>query len=201
MIGVPVGTKRLGLWLLCSVVAALVAIVLSLLTYDFGVFLFLLLLWPALAGCAVILALVLLVGAVTSSKRRLFCLAALGVLLTFIGTYFAMELGGKRTRNEIRWTLLWFYRSRELKAEVLAQPEPPQGELRSFDWDGWGMAGQDTEVYLVFDPTDRLSAAAKSGRPGKFPGIPCEVPQVYKLERHWYSVLYYTNEIWDYCGR
>jgi hypothetical protein len=58
------------------------------------------------------------------------------------------------------------------KAEVLAQPSVT-GELKHIEWDGWGCAGQDTTAYLVFDPTDSLSAAAREHRPGKFNGIPC----------------------------
>jgi len=51
-------------------------------------------------------------------------------------------------------------------------------------------------VFLVFDPTDSLSAAAKSHSPGKFKGIPCEVPLVRRLESHWYTVRFYTDEYW-----
>jgi hypothetical protein len=45
----------------------------------------------------------------------------------------------------------WFARSHDYKSEVLAQPSSI-GELRHIEWDGWGWAGQDTTVYLVFDP-------------------------------------------------
>jgi hypothetical protein len=50
--------------------------------------------------------------------------------------------------------------------------------------------------YLVFDPGDSLSAAAASHQPGKFNGIPCEVYRVRRLESHWYTVLFYTDEDW-----
>jgi hypothetical protein len=61
------------------------------------------------------------------------------------------------------------------------------------------MFAQNTEVYLVFDPTDSLSRSASSRQPGKFDGIPCEVNLVRRLESHWYSVQFYTSEDWDHC--
>jgi hypothetical protein len=194
IISIPAGARRFGLWLLCCAVSALAALALLAWAHDFGAFLFLFFILPP---TLIMSSLVLLVGAVFSRMNRRFCLLALGVLITFVGTL----IGGKQITNEIRWSAMWLYRSRELKGKVLAQPAPPLGELRSFDWDSWGMAGQDTEAYLVFDPIDSLYEAARSGRPGKFPGIPCKVPQVYRLESHWYSVLYYTNEVWDYCPK
>jgi hypothetical protein len=90
--------------------------------------------------------------------------------------------------------LIW---SRDYKAEVLAQKDSARGELKHVEWDGSGFPGAgDTTVYLVFDPTDALSAAAKSHRPGKFNGIPCEVSLVHRLESHWYAVRFYTDEWW-----
>jgi hypothetical protein len=94
-------------------------------------------------------------------------------------------------RSEARW-LVWAHR---YKAEVLAQPSVT-GELKHVEWDGWGWAAQDTTVYLVFDPTDSLSTAAREHRPGKFNGIPCEVPVVDRLEKNWYAVRFYTDEWW-----
>ena len=52
----------------------------------------------------------------------------------------------------------------------------PNSLLRRIEWDGWRLpeAG-DTVTYLVFDPSERLRDASRTGRPGKFPDIPCEV--------------------------
>jgi hypothetical protein len=59
--------------------------------------------------------------------------------------------------------------SQSYKREVLAQSGGTAGELKHVEWDGWGFSGAgDTTVYLVYDPTDSLSAAAKSHQPGKF---------------------------------
>jgi hypothetical protein len=96
----------------------------------------------------------------------------------------------------VRTTARWFAFSHRYKAEVLSQPASRSGELKHIEWDGWGWAGQDTTVYLVFDPTDALSAPAKSGNSGKFNGLPCEVHLVRRLEKDWYTVQFYTNEWW-----
>jgi uncharacterized iron-regulated membrane protein len=96
----------------------------------------------------------------------------------------------------LRTATKWFMRSQRYKSEVLAQSGGTAGELKHIEWDGWGWAGQDTTVYLVFDSTDSLSMAAANHAPGKFNGIPCEVAQVRQLESHWYTVQFYTNEFW-----
>ena len=93
-------------------------------------------------------------------------------------------------------TAKWLARSHQYKAEVLAQPESTYGELKHVEWDGWGWAGQDTTVYLAFDPTDSLLPAASSHQPGKYNGIPREVFRVRRLESHWYTVQFYTNQDW-----
>ncbi len=71
-------------------------------------------------------------------------------------------------------------------------------ELKHIKWDDWELPGvRDTWVYLVFDPTDALSAAARSHKPGKFDGLPREVTLVHRLESHWYAVQFSTDESWD----
>ena len=90
----------------------------------------------------------------------------------------------------------WLVRSDEYKARVLAQPDSTNGELKHVEWDGWGWAGQNTTVYLVFDPADSLYQAASRHLPGKYSGIPCEVFLVRRLESHWYTVQFYTSQDW-----
>ena len=93
----------------------------------------------------------------------------------------------------VRAAIKWFVRSHDYKAQVLAQPTYASGSLKHIEWDGWGWAGQDTTVYLVFDPTDSLTAAATRNEAGKPHGLPCEVARVVRLESHWYTVQMYTN--------
>jgi hypothetical protein len=95
----------------------------------------------------------------------------------------------------VRSAMKWLAMSHHWRSEVLAQPAV-NGQLKHVEWDGWGWAGQDTTVYVVFDPTNSLSGAAASKHPGKFSGLPCEVFQVHRLESQWYTVQFYTNEIW-----
>lgn len=100
-------------------------------------------------------------------------------------------------RSDARWIL----HSRKYKAEVLAQPSPADGYLKHIDWEGWGFRGAgDTDVYLVFDPSDSLSTATKGRFPGKPNGLPCNVVSVGRLESHWYFVLFYTDTSWNSCS-
>lgn len=92
----------------------------------------------------------------------------------------------------------WLVHAHQYKAEVFAQPQPPNGELKHVQWDGWGFAGSDTTVYLVFNPGGRLTPLPGAGA-GRFVGIPCQVFRVRRLERQWYYVVYYTDTMWDYC--
>jgi hypothetical protein len=112
-------------------------------------------------------------------------------LMLVIAAALLMSVGCQKSSDAARWLA----RSRNYKSEVLAQPTAV-GELKHIEWDGWGWGGQDTTVYLVYDPADSLAAAAKGQKPGKFNGIPCEVLRVRRLESYWYTVQFYTNEFW-----
>jgi hypothetical protein len=98
--------------------------------------------------------------------------------------------------SEVRSPFKWLVWSSEYKQQVLAQPDASNGDFKHIEWDGWGLSGIDTTIYLVFDPTDSLAAAAKSHQPGKFNGVPCKVPWVRRMESHWYTVMFYTDEDW-----
>jgi hypothetical protein len=100
---------------------------------------------------------------------------------------------------ELHETAKWVTRSQSYKSAVLARQESTT-ELKHIEWDMSGFAGiADNTVYLVFDPADKLSTAAKSREPGKFDGIPCEVRLVRRLESDWYAVLFYTDQYWGAC--
>jgi hypothetical protein len=113
------------------------------------------------------------------------CVAVVTIWWVVFGQHSALGTSAK-----------WLARSHQYKAAVLAQPDSTHGELKHVEWDGWGWGGQDTNVYLAFDPTDSLSQAASSHQPGKYKGIPCDVFLVRRLERHWYTVQFYTNQDW-----
>jgi hypothetical protein len=121
---------------------------------------------------------------------------ATSVLLT-LTIYWLLSFVFLKNNFVIRNAARWSVGSHHYKAEVLRQPEAVGRELKHIEWDGWGFPGAgDTNVYLVFDPTDSLAAAAKNHVAGKYSGIPCAVPAVNRLESHWYAIMFYTDERW-----
>lgn len=158
--------------------------------FDFLELPYFILLVP-LAGLA------LLLFAITSTarKRRRLALSILLALVAYCGTSWLLWKGSTDLRFKGRWLL----NSRTYKAEVMALPAPKSGELQHMEWDGWGMTGSETNVYLVFDPNDSLALATKGKAYSNVPGLPCDVWQIHRLESHWYSVVFFTNADWDDC--
>src|SRR5664280_3012128 len=105
-------------------------------------------------------------------KRPLRCLSILLTIIAFLVVSWALLVNENALRPALRWMLF----SQRYKSELLAQPASANGELKHLQRDvwGWGPIGP-TIVYLVFDPNDSLSTAAKSRRAGQFGGMPCEV--------------------------
>ena len=145
-----------------------------------------------------IISVVLIVFAVYSAiaRKKLRSVSILSMLAIFWVLSVPLFKNYLAVRSAARW-LIW---SDDYKARVVAQPAPANGDLKHLDWDGWGWGGENTEVYLVFDPTDSLSAAARSHQPGKFNGLPCKVDRVLRLERNWYAAQFYTGTDWDHCN-
>lgn len=103
---------------------------------------------------------------------------------------------------QIRTFTRWFLWSGRYKNKVLAQPASVNGSLKHIEWDGWGWAGQDFSVFLVFDPADSLSGPARSRQSGKLNGIPCKVSDVRRMDSHWYIVFfdgYVDQSSWESC--
>jgi hypothetical protein len=158
---------------------------------DIALFIYIFVVAILLLSC-----IVLLISAAISKNRRRYLqqLLTLAIILAMSIAVFVFDhLNPIAIRSTARW-LVW---SRDYKAEVLKQTQPANGELKHIEWDGWGMFAQNTLIFLVFDPTDSLLRAAKNHQPGKFDGIPCEVPLVRRLESHWYAVVFYTSQGWD----
>lgn len=159
---------------------------------------FLLVMWNAdadvlyLLGVIPIASLVLLILiATTKGSSRLSTLSMLAVFgtLSWILMHHSFEV-----RATGRW-LIW---SKSYEAQVLAQPYPNKGELRHIEWDGWGFVpAGDTNVYLVFDPTESLSQEIKRHSSGKFVGIPREIWKLHRLESHWFYAVFYTDTEWE----
>jgi hypothetical protein len=168
--------------------AAIVLLPKMVLGNDIGTFL-------ATALVAAIVGVILFVILLRTVRRQ--SAAALSMVVVFGAASWLLF----RVSDDVRTTGRWLIESRKYKAAILAQPDPANGELKHAEWDGWGFAGSgDTTVYLVFDPSDSLAAAAKSRSAGKYKGIPCEVPHVRRLENRWYTVLFYTDTDWNHCS-
>jgi hypothetical protein len=133
-------------------------------------------------------------SAIVGKKSR--CLSILSTLAIFWILSVPLFKNYLAIRSAARWSI-W---SNDYQAQVTAQPIPANGNVKHLNWDGWGWGGENTEVYLVFDPTDSLSEAAKTHQPGKFNGLPCKVPLVFRLERNWYAAQFYTGTDWDHCN-
>lgn len=127
-------------------------------------------------------------------KKGLRRLAVLSMLIVYGAVSGGLFLfPGSR---EMHWTARWFLWSKNYKAKVPARPDSTNGTLRHIEWDGWGFPGAgDTVVYLVFDPNDSLLTAARSHSPGKFGGIPCDVPSVRRLESQYTSFCFIPTPI------
>jgi hypothetical protein len=94
----------------------------------------------------------------------------------------------------------WLLHASAYKTKMMSEPIGQDHSLRHLEWDGWGFPGAvDTVLYLVLDPKDQLQDASNAGRPGKYPGIPCEVVRVRRLEKNWYTVRFYTEQDWNKC--
>ncbi|MFZ3217022.1 MAG: hypothetical protein WA192_13280 [Candidatus Acidiferrales bacterium] len=141
-----------------------------------------------------------LISAAIRGKRSQF-LAFLTMLAIFWSISAALVFYDVKNGSVIRSAARWLVWSRDYQAKVLAQPPAANGKFRHIEWDGWGWAGMDTTVYLVFDPTDSLAPAAASRWPGHFKGIPCAVLRVRRLQSRWYTVLFYTDEFWSNCNQ
>src|SRR5215469_3047212 len=110
----------------------------------------------------------LLIYAAISKNHRRQSRRQLKTVALFCTIALSLFAFGRAYPIAIRSVARWLLRSHDYKIQVLAQPQLPNGEFKHVEWDGWGMFAQNTTVYLVFDPTDSLSGAARSHQAGKF---------------------------------
>jgi hypothetical protein len=173
-----------------AVVAFAVSLTIAVCQGDTAFFLNLFLVAPILIVISIALAIYAFTG--KGRRKRLTLLSTMTVVWAITAVLFVYQ---SQVRTAARW-LVW---SHDYKARVLAQEAPANGEFRHTEWDSWGWGGEDTTVFLVFDPEDSLSSAASIHQPGKFNGVPCAIPEVTHLESHWYAVRFYTNQDWQRC--
>ena len=168
-----------------ALIASLVAIVF---TSDIGTLLYLI-------GIAILSTLLLGIAIALRRGRqqRLTSVAAFGVFLF-------VTVGVLISQRQIRPHLLWLVWSNRYKSEVLANSAAANGEFKHVEWDGdgWGSgATGDWMGYVVFNPSDSLSAATMTNFPTQYEGMPCKVVLVRRLENQWYSVVLDMNQFWD----
>jgi hypothetical protein len=174
-----------------AIVAFAVSFTIAVCQADTALFLYLFLVAPALIVFSIAVAVYAFVG--KGRRNRLTLLSAFAAVWAVTAVVFVHH---PQVRTAARW-LVW---SHDYKQKVLTQRAPANGEFRHTEWDGWGWGGEDTTVFLVFDPGDSLSSVASIHQPGKFDGIPCAVPEVSRLESQWYAVRFYTNQDWQRCN-
>ncbi len=94
----------------------------------------------------------------------------------------------------LRVSYRWAFHADLYKGQLLARHASIPSGLSYMQWDGWGFAGSDTFVFLVYDPGDRLKHVTRTGFGVKVEGLPCEVQEIRRLERGWYTAVPFTNE-------
>jgi len=162
---------------------------------DTAFFLYLFFVGPILIVTSIAMLIYAIIG--KGRRMRLTLLSTLAIVWLISAVLFVYQV---YDQSVVRTTARWLVWSHNYKDKVLVQQPPTNGDFRHVEWDGWGWGGQDTTVFLVFDPTDSLSSAASIHQSGKFDGIPCAVPEVRRLESQWYAVRFYTNQNWDRCN-
>jgi len=133
---------------------------------------------------------------VVRGRRSRTQLISPAVLWVVVASLFIYEGGHPFAFSE---TVKWIAASNKYKNEVLAF-RAANGDLKYIEWDADGFAGvANNTAYLVFDPSDALSGLPDGYEPPKFGGALCGVRSICQLEKHWYAVLFYTDQYWGYC--
>lgn len=178
--------------LYAAIGASIIFLPISLYSSQWGGFLYLFALAPAISLALLVIGIVL---ATRRKPRR--ALAIVAALLAFWTVSWVLLRNELTMRSEVRW----LFNSKTYKAHVLSQPVPANARFRNIEWDGWGFPGAgDTVVYLVYAPNDSLEQPAKNHASGKFIDLPCEVDEIHRLEKDWYTVLFYTDSDWSHCS-
>lgn len=177
---------RPWLWFAAALAAFAVFVPVAVFGSAFAVLVYLYLFLPLGLSVGLIVALVL-------AKRH--ALSILAATVVFCAVTWMLFQNADAVKDTARWHLY----GQRYQRRVLAEREQP-GQLKHAVWDGWGLADSETTVYLVYDPSNALAAAAKHHTAGKFAGIPCSVPSVRRLASGWYAVEFYTDQSWNRCG-
>lgn len=142
--------------------------------------------------CLFLLTVVLCVGIVLRRffVKRWMSLRTVLVVLGFWGISAPMFLSTEHLRPWARWLVS----SQQYTSLVMKQQPDPQTGLRYAEWDGWGWAGMDTSVELVYDPTDTLGREVKDNPEGRFAELAEKTAFVQRLGPGWYSLTLYSGD-------
>lgn len=139
----------------------------------------------------------------------LLCLTFFGAL---IFTMWTTRIGAQRRHATLAWALIVlavpsYFMSYGLSQRVrfltwahahhdqLAQASRKDGIVTW--WDGWRMAGQDTDSYLVVDTEDRLGSKSRAEQWTKEIGQTCGIWKTQRMWPRFYVVATYTNCPYD----
>jgi len=147
-------------------------------TRDFGAFL----ISVPLLGLTFFGALIPTSWTTCINAQRQHALVAWTLIILTVPTYF-MSYG---ITQRVRF-LIWA----QGRHDQLAQVSRKNGIVTW--WDGWGMAGQDTDSYLVVDTKDQLASPSRAEQWTKEIGQTCGIWRTQRMWPRFYIVATYTN--------
>jgi hypothetical protein len=118
-------------------------------------------------------------------------------LLFAVAVFWAVSVSMFLSMYSLRPWARWVIASEKYKTLVLQQKPDRGSGLRHMEWDGWGWAGMDTSVELVYDPTDSLTREIRQNPKGRFADLALKTAKVQRLGQNWYSLTLFTSETWD----
>jgi hypothetical protein len=111
--------------------------------------------------------------------------------------FWAVSVSMFWSTESLRPWARWIVASDRYKNLVLQQRPDRGSGLRHIEWDGWGWAGMDTSVQLVYDPTDSLARELRLNPKGRFAEVAVRTAKAQRLGKNWYSLTLFTSETWD----
>ena len=151
-------------------------------TQDFGAFL----LSVPLLGLTFFGALIPTMWTTRIPAQRRYAMAAWALIVLVAPSYFMSHGLSQRVRF-----LIWA----QAHHDQMAQASRKDGIVTW--WDGWGMAGQDTDSYLVVDTEDRLGSKKRAEQWTKEIGQTCGIWKTQRMWPRFYVVATYTNCPYD----
>lgn len=118
-------------------------------------------------------------------------------LLFAVAVFWAVSVSMFLSMYSLRPWARWVIASGKYKTLVLQQKPDRGSGLRHMEWDGWGWAGMDTSVELVYDPSDSLAREFNQNPNGRFSEVALKTAKVQRLCKNWYSLTLFTSETWD----